>query len=38
MYSEFFVNFYNIDCSARPGVTEFYEHSAGRDDRVLPFL
>jgi hypothetical protein len=32
------LNFYNTDCSARPGVTKFYEHSAGWDDRVLPFL
>jgi len=38
MYSECNLNFHNTDCSARPGVTEFYEHSAGRDDRVLPFV
>ena len=38
LYSEYILNIYNIDCSAWPGVTEFYEYSAGRDDRVLPFL
>ena len=38
MYSECVLNFYNTDCSARPGINEFYEHSAGRDDCVLPFL
>jgi hypothetical protein len=36
--SNAFLNVLNTGCSAWTGVTEFYEHSAGRDDRFLSVL